>query len=73
MPFGLGFTEAILLGTVLSTFLLWMWALAECLLREESVGNTRVVWALVILLAPFFGALLYLVVRRPERIRELGR
>lgn len=74
MQFGLGFVEMILVMAVFSSvFLLWPWALYECLVKESSEGNTRIAWALAILLAPLLGALLYLVVRRPQRRSELGR
>jgi hypothetical protein len=57
---------------VFSMFLL-SWALYECLVKESSEGNTKIAWAIAILLAPVLGALLYLVVRRPQRKYELGR
>ncbi|MBV9773506.1 MAG: PLDc_N domain-containing protein [Gemmatimonadetes bacterium] len=73
MPFGLGFGELLLTLLMLSGFLVWPWALVECLVRESGEGNTKIAWLLAILLAPFLGALLYLLVRRPRRISELGR
>jgi len=74
MSFGLGFVEMILVMAVFGgVFLLWPWALYECLVKESSEGNTKIAWALAILLAPVLGALLYLAVRRPQRRSELGR
>ena len=74
MPFGLGFGEMIVMFGVFSVlFLLWPWALYDCLVHESSEGNTKIAWALAILLAPVVGALLYLLVRRPRRRYELGR
>ncbi|HEY0155422.1 MAG TPA: PLDc N-terminal domain-containing protein [Longimicrobium sp.] len=74
MSFGLGFVEMIVVFGVFSVlFLLWPWALYECLVHESSEGNTKIAWALVILLAPVVGALLSIVVRRPRRRYELGR
>jgi hypothetical protein len=70
MSFGVGFVEMIV---VYGLFLLWPWALYDCLVHESSEGNTKIVWALAILLAPVVGALLYIVVRRPRRRHELGR
>jgi TRAP-type C4-dicarboxylate transport system permease large subunit len=55
---------------VLSIF--WIWMLADCLINESSQGNAKIIWTLVILLTYFLGALLYLVIRRPQRKRELG-
>jgi len=52
---------------------LWLGALLSCLRHEPSTGNTKIVWVLVVLLAFVVGPLLYLLVRRPQRIRDLGR
>ncbi len=49
----------------------WIWMLVDCLTKERE-GNTKLVWALVILLGQAIGAVLYLAIRRPERKRELG-
>jgi hypothetical protein len=55
-------------GTVL-----WIWMLVDCLINESPQGNDKVIWAIVILVTHFLGAALYLLIRRPQRIRELGR
>jgi hypothetical protein len=52
--------------------ILWIWMLVECLTRESSEGNDKLVWVLVILLTHWVGALIYLIVRRPRRRTELG-
>jgi hypothetical protein len=49
----------------------WLWMLVECATRESSVGNTKIVWILIILFASVFGALLYWFLRRPRRNAEL--
>jgi uncharacterized membrane protein len=51
--------------------ILWIGALISCL-KNESSDSTKLAWALVILLTHFIGALIYLLIRRPQRIRELG-
>jgi hypothetical protein len=51
----------------------WIWMLVEVLTRETDEGNSRLIWALVIVFTHWIGALIYLLVRRPERIRKLGR
>ena len=53
--------------------ILWIWMLVECLTRESSEGNDKLVWVLIIVLAHWIGALVYLLVRRPQRIRQFGR
>ena len=52
-------------------FLLWM--LIDCVTKEPSLGNDKLIWALVIILLPYVGAVIYYVVRRPERIRTYGK
>ena len=57
-----------LLGTVL-----WIWMLIDCATKEPSTGNDKSVWSLVIALTHWIGALIYLLVRRPQRIAQTGR
>ena len=71
--FGIGFFEAVIVLILAFGFILWIWALLDCLQNEPSKGNEKLVWILVILLASFVGALLYLIVRRPKRIEQLGK
>jgi len=52
---------------------LWIWAIIDCASTESDTGNTKIVWIIVIVIGHFIGALLYLIVRRPERKRTLGR
>lgn len=52
---------------------LWIWTIIDCAKNEKSEGNEKVVWILVIVLAGWIGALIYLFARRPARKRELGR
>jgi hypothetical protein len=51
----------------------WVWMLVECLMKESSEGNDKVIWALVIVFLSVLGAAIYFFVRRPERIRTLGQ
>ncbi|WP_425396287.1 PLD nuclease N-terminal domain-containing protein [Aeoliella sp.] len=50
----------------------WLWMLIECLTKEPSEGNDKLVWGLVIFLGSFPGALLYYFLRRNERIDRFG-
>jgi hypothetical protein len=69
-PFGcLG--GAILLGIAGTVF--WIWALIDCATKEPNEGNQKVVWILVIVFTHFLGALLYVLIRRPDRVRQFGR
>ena len=58
-------------GLVLTVF--WIWMLVEVLTKEPSAGNDKVVWLLVVILLHGVGALVYFLVRRPERIRQFGQ
>jgi hypothetical protein len=62
----------LLLMTVVVGTIIWIAALVSCLKNESSSDNTKIVWALVILFTHFVGGLLYFIVRRPQRLKELG-
>lgn len=52
---------------------LWAWVLADVLRHEPNDGWGKLLWTyFVLLLVPPVGAALYLLVRRPERLREYG-
>ncbi len=53
--------------------ILWIWMIVDCATNEKSEGNDKLVWILVIVLTHLIGALIYLLVRRPKRIQELGK
>jgi hypothetical protein len=57
-----------LLGTVF-----WIWMLVECLTKESSEGNDKLIWALVIFFLPCVGSALYFFIRRPTRRAQLER
>lgn len=52
---------------------LWLWVLIDCLRNEPRTGSIWVLWLIVILVGQIFGAALYLLIRRPERIALYGR
>lgn len=54
-------------------FVFWIWMLIDCLKYEPSEGNDKIIWAVVIILLQALGALLYYIVRRPERIKQTGQ
>lgn len=60
-------------GIAVFVTLFWVWVLIDCVTKESSEGNDRIVWLLIILFAPVIGALVYYFVRRPERIKALGQ
>jgi hypothetical protein len=54
-------------------FVFWLWMLVDCATKESNEGNTKVVWILIILFANLVGAVVYWLVRRPQRYAELHR
>ena len=60
-------------GLALLATIFWMGVLIDCITKEPSEGNDKVAWTILIIFAPLFGALLYYFIRRPERIKAIGR
>ena len=56
-----------LLGTAF-----WIWMIVDCATNEPSEGNNKLVWVIIIVLTHWIGALIYYLVRRPQRIEEIG-
>ena len=52
--------------------LLWIWMLVECATKEPDHGNDKIIWVLIIVLTHWVGALIYFLVRRPQRLKETG-
>lgn len=72
--------EGIAIGLVLLYFVfgllataLWIWMLIDCITKEPSEGNDKIVWILVIVLVGALGALIYLIARRPKRKQLYGK
>ena len=51
----------------------WIWTLVDAATKEPEQGNNKVVWVIIIVFTHLIGAALYLFVRRPKRIAEVGR
>lgn len=66
------FVFLIIMVFALGTTVFWVWMLIECLTKEPSDGNDKLIWAIVILFTHFIGALIYYLARRPERIERYG-
>lgn len=57
----LGTQEMILLLPMLLTAVLYVHCLVHCIRNPRLAGNTKLLWLIVILVAPFIGSLLYLI------------
>jgi len=60
-------------GLVVLLSLFSLWVLIDCIPKEPSEGNDKVVWTIVILSLPWLGAILYYFIRRPERVKAVGQ
>jgi hypothetical protein len=58
---------------VVGLMVLWIWTLIDCIKNEPTEGNERIVWVVIIAVTHWIGALIYLIVRRPQRKTILGR
>ena len=70
--YGLGCIFAIV-AVGLAGMVFWVWALIDCATKEPNEGSSKVGWILAIVFLHFFGALLYVLIRRPDRLRQIGR
>ena len=74
---GLGLPELFLLLVVSGICVLgtafWIWMLIDCVMKEPSEGNDRLVWVVIVVFTHFIGAAIYFFVRRPKRIAQFGR
>lgn len=64
--FFLAFLGVALVGTVF-----WILMIIECATKEPSYGNDKLIWIVIIIFTHWIGALIYFLVRRPQRIAQL--
>ena len=53
---------------VVFTFVLYIYILID-ILKHEFTGYNKIIWILILIFFPVFGALLYLVFGRSQRIK----
>jgi len=74
---GIGLPELLIMLCVavigIGGTIFWIVMLIECATKEADTGNTKVVWIIILVFTHIVGALIYFFVRRPDRLRELGR
>jgi hypothetical protein len=66
------FIDGLFPGLIMMAFVFWVWVLVDCVTKESSEGNDKIVWTLLIIFVPWIGAILYYFVRRPERVKVVG-
>ena len=48
----------------------WLWMLVDCAMNEPGDSDDKIVWVLIILFTSVIGALVYFLVRRPQRLKN---
>jgi hypothetical protein len=61
----------VLLG--LGFFVLWILVIVDIATKETDAENQKVIWLIIVVFTGFIGELIYLLVRRPQRVKQLGR
>ncbi len=55
----------------LAALAFWIWMIIDCVTKEPSTGNDKIVWIIIILFAQIVGAVIYYFLRhRPRRLAE---
>ena len=67
------FIWLIMAALSIASFGIWIWMLIDCITKEPSEGNDKLIWILVIVFTGVIGAAIYYFVRRPERIQNVGQ
>ena len=57
----------------LGSLVLWICVLVDVLRNETDENNQRLIWGLVVGFTYVIGAVLYLIIRRPERLKAAGK
>lgn len=63
-----GFELILILFFFFVPVILWIWAIIDLLKSNFSDSTNKLIWALVIIFIPFFGAILYLIVGRGQKV-----
>lgn len=55
----------------LAALAFWIWMIIDCVTKEPSTGNDKIVWIIIILFAQIIGAAIYYFLRhRPRCLAE---
>ncbi len=57
-------------GMILAGIGLWFWCLIDAITGNFARDNDRLVWIIILLLMPFPGFLLYIIIGRKNRVFE---
>jgi len=52
--------ELLFLVPIVAAFALYIYCLADCIRNNQLMGNSKLLWLIIILIVPFIGSLIYL-------------
>ena len=52
------------------TFILWMYSLLD-ILKSKYQKNDKIVWILIVILMPIFGAIVYVFIGRKQKLKTV--
>ncbi|MCF8225304.1 MAG: PLDc N-terminal domain-containing protein [Bacteroidales bacterium] len=64
-----GWSQLLLILIFLVGLLLPILALIS-ILRNEFTGSNKIIWVIVVILVPYLGAILYLLIGRSQRLKK---
>jgi hypothetical protein len=73
VAFGSGIGGVIIGGLIWLIGWFWIWPTIDCFRNEPNIGNTKVLWVLITIFGGWPGGIIYLAVRRSQRIATYGR
>ena len=62
----------LILPIAILAMVFWISMLIDCAIKEPREGNDKLVWVIIIVFTQLIGAGIYLFIRRPQRIAEMG-
>ena len=66
---GIGILELLFITVfVICPIILWIWAIIDLLNSKFSSDTNKIIWALVVLLLPLLGTILYLTIGRKQKL-----
>lgn len=63
----------LVIGMAVVALFFLIWGIYDCLKNEPKEGGSQTTWLCLIWFTGGWGTLIYFLVRRPQRKRELGR
>jgi len=67
---GFGYEGIFMLAIMLLFFFIILWALVDVLIHEFS-GYNKLIWIALIIVMPFLGSAIYLIIGRKQKIAKI--